>query len=84
MTARPVMAVVRPVQNEGQLPGRLSAASQVLRYGERTASGTAGGRRSPAPGEACAAPGEACAAPGEACATPSGASAPAAIPAAPT
>src|SRR5689334_16674075 len=45
MTASPVMAVTRPVQNVGQLPGRLSAASQVLRYGDRTASGTAGGRK---------------------------------------
>jgi hypothetical protein len=44
MVASPVMAVTRPVQNVGQLPGRLSAASQVLRYGDRTASGTAGGR----------------------------------------
>jgi hypothetical protein len=44
MVARPVIAVMRPVQKLGQVPGRLSAASQVLRYGERTTRGTAGGR----------------------------------------
>jgi hypothetical protein len=35
---------MRPVQNVGHVPGRLSAASHVLRYGDRTASGTAGAR----------------------------------------
>src|SRR5205823_3483489 len=33
-----------PRQNVGHTPGRASAASHVFRYGERTASGTAGGR----------------------------------------
>jgi hypothetical protein len=42
--AMPVIAVTWPFQNVGQVPGRLSAGSQVLRYGERTASGVAGGR----------------------------------------
>src|SRR6266567_5316695 len=42
--AIPVMAVMRPVQNVGHVPGNTSAGSQVDRYGERTASGVAGGR----------------------------------------
>jgi len=44
ISAMPVIAVVRPVQKVGQVPAGLSAGSQTLRYGERTASGTAGGR----------------------------------------
>ena len=40
----PVMALLAPVQNVGQLPTGLSAGIQVLRYGLRTTSGTAGGR----------------------------------------
>src|SRR5579884_2109185 len=44
MRARPVMAVTWPVQKVAQEPGRVSAASHELKYGERTASGVAGGR----------------------------------------
>src|SRR5581483_9723994 len=44
MRAMPVIAVVRPVQKDGQVPASWSAATQVLRYGDRTARGTAGGR----------------------------------------
>ncbi len=40
----PQNAVVRPFQNEDQVPVSVSEACQVLRYGERTASGVAGGR----------------------------------------
>ena len=42
--AIPVIPVTRPVQNVGQVPGSVSAANQVLKYGDRTANGVAGGR----------------------------------------
>ena len=42
--AMPVMARTAPVQNEGHLPGAVSAGRHVLTYGLRTISGTAGGR----------------------------------------
>src|ERR1700722_8943160 len=40
----PAMAVVSPFQNVCQVPGDTVEVCQVLRYGERTISGTAGGR----------------------------------------
>ena len=42
--AIPVTAVTAPVQNVGHVPGSESPGNQVVRYGDRTASGTAGGR----------------------------------------
>ena len=53
----PVIAFVRPAQNDGHVPARLFAPCQVERYGDRTASGTAGGRIGvsvPLVGGACA------------------------------
>src|SRR5580692_2721272 len=40
----PASCVRRPFQKVGQVPGSVVPGSQVLRYGPRTASGTAGGR----------------------------------------
>src|SRR5439155_26694472 len=42
--AIPVIAVTAPVQKAGHAPGSESPGSHVVRYGERTANGTAGGR----------------------------------------
>src|SRR5437667_2188254 len=42
--AIPVIAVTAPVQKVGQAPGSESPGSHVVRYGDRTANGTAGGR----------------------------------------
>src|ERR1700735_2215330 len=41
---RPAIAVVAPFQNVCQVPGDTVERCQVLRYGERTISGAAGGR----------------------------------------
>ncbi|MFZ0388201.1 MAG: hypothetical protein WAL22_21230, partial [Solirubrobacteraceae bacterium] len=40
----PAIAVVSPFQNVCQVPGDTVEVCQVLRYGERTISGAAGGR----------------------------------------
>src|SRR6202035_1715676 len=40
----PVSCVRRPSQNTGHVPGSTVLGSQVLTYGPRTTSGTAGGR----------------------------------------
>src|SRR5215510_1432839 len=48
----PAISVGRPVQNVGHMPGSFVPGSQVLTYGPRTTSGTAGGRIGYAAGSA--------------------------------
>lgn len=44
--AIPVIAVTAPVQKVGHVPGSESPGNQVVRYGDRAASGTAQRNRS--------------------------------------